>query len=112
MKLFVYGTLKRGCKRNHLLAMATYLTDQYISEYKLIAPLWGKDSYPIMVHTGDMLDIVMGEVWDVPDTVVAFLEEYIETGYTLVNIYDDVYAFMMPEVNKTQHDIYKWEDIQ
>jgi gamma-glutamylcyclotransferase (GGCT)/AIG2-like uncharacterized protein YtfP len=98
MKLFIYGTLKRGCKRNHLLAMATYLTDVYISSYKLIRTNLGEDSYPILVQTGDILDVVHGEVWEVPDTVVAFLEKYIEIGYYLAPLYDDVSAFFMPVV--------------
>lgn len=112
MKLFIYGTLKRGCKRNYLLAAAKYLTDLYISEYKLIKFNLGKDSFPILVHTGDILNIVKGEVWEVPDTVVDFLLKHIETGYVLSNIYEDVYAFMLSDVWSVRGSgIQSWEDV-
>jgi gamma-glutamylcyclotransferase (GGCT)/AIG2-like uncharacterized protein YtfP len=117
MKLFVYGTLKRGCARNYLLAASEYLTDAYISEHKLITTHMGIDSYPILVHTGNILDITMGEVWEVPDTVVDFLNKHIEIGYALTPLYsyDDeeyVYGFTMPDVSRQSKSApYVWKDI-
>jgi len=72
-RLFVYGTLKRGCKNHpHIAGQA------YIGEART-APgfrLYHLGSYPGMVADPDDLEGVTGELWDVDAAALAHLDDF------------------------------------
>ncbi|MBC8039707.1 MAG: gamma-glutamylcyclotransferase [Opitutaceae bacterium] len=71
--LFVYGTLKRGCKNHLHLAGQTFIGNvRSIAGYRL----YDLGDYPGMVP--DPIDTagVTGEVWSVDDAVLAYLDEF------------------------------------
>ena len=73
IKLFIYGTLKRGFSANHLLQGQDYLGEVHtIAQYRL---------YQISWHPGLMRDEengieVHGELWAVDEATLAKLDEY------------------------------------
>ena len=87
MRLFVYGTLKRGERAHERLAGATYLgVVRTQPEYALVALGW----YPGLVAGTQS---VVGELYDAPDTLLPALDafESVETGLyerTLVTLDD------------------------
>lgn len=72
-RIFVYGTLKRGCKNHHHLS-----GQSYVGEART-APgfrLYHLGSYPGMVADLADLEGVTGELWDVNDAALARLDEF------------------------------------
>ncbi|HTJ79641.1 MAG TPA: gamma-glutamylcyclotransferase family protein [Rariglobus sp.] len=72
-RLFVYGTLKRGCKNHPHIAGQTYVGDART------APgfrLYDLGSYPGMVADPSDLDGVTGELWDVDAPALAHLDDF------------------------------------
>jgi gamma-glutamylcyclotransferase (GGCT)/AIG2-like uncharacterized protein YtfP len=72
-RIFVYGTLKRGCKNHHHLAGQTYVGDSRT------APgfrLYHLGSYPGMVADPVDLEGVTGELWDVDAPALAHLDDF------------------------------------
>jgi gamma-glutamylcyclotransferase (GGCT)/AIG2-like uncharacterized protein YtfP len=72
-RIFVYGTLKRGCKNHHHLAGQTYVGDSRT------APgfrLYHLGSYPGMVADPTDLEGVTGELWDVDAPALAHLDDF------------------------------------
>ena len=84
-KLFIYGTLKRGCSNHH------YMAGQRFVDVAQTAPLYrlvSMGSYPGMV-TADPGRSIDGEVWEVDDECLRRLDilegiEDGEYGYELV----------------------------
>jgi len=71
--LFVYGTLKRGCKNHHLLAGQTYVGDARTAPG---CRLYDLGDFPGMV--ADITDTVgvTGEVWSVSAPALARLDAF------------------------------------
>ena len=72
-RLFVYGTLKRGCKNHHHLAGQTCVGDART------APgfrLYDLGDYPGMVADPADVEGVTGELWDVDDAALAHLDDF------------------------------------
>lgn len=78
MRLFVYGTLKRGQVRNRFLAGQTFLG---VARTQPHYRLYDLGDYPGLVCSNDGLSIE-GELWDVDDACLAVLdrEEGCDTG--------------------------------
>jgi gamma-glutamylaminecyclotransferase len=71
-RVFVYGTLKRGCRNHHHLAGQQFLGEAHtLSGYTLY--LLG--DYPGMVRSDDASHDVAGEVWAVDADCLAKLDE-------------------------------------
>ena len=72
-RLFVYGTLKRGCKNHRHLAGQIYVGDaRTASGFRL----YDLGSYPGMVADPTDLDGVTGELWDVDAAALAHLDGF------------------------------------
>ena len=76
-RLFVYGTLKRGCS-NH----AQLEGQRYLGPARTVAgyALYGLEGYPGLVRTGEGGDVVSGEVWEVDDQRLAKLDQFEGVG--------------------------------
>lgn len=71
MKLFVYGTLKRGFPANHRLNGCTYLRDATIFGYSM----YNIGRYPGIVPGSESASIE-GELYDVPEEKIPELDWY------------------------------------
>jgi len=72
-RLFVYGTLKRGCKSNHLLCRHAFLGEaRTVPGYRLHR----LDGYPGLVPHPDALEGVRGEVWLIDDHGIRELDAF------------------------------------
>lgn len=60
MKLFVYGTLKKGGYNHHLLKDAKFL-----GEATIFGKLYSMGSFPAMKEDGEQTSAVHGEVYEV-----------------------------------------------
>jgi gamma-glutamylaminecyclotransferase len=71
-RLFVYGTLKRGCKNHH------HLVGQYVGEARTTPGyrLHDLGDYPGMVADATDTDGVTGEIWSVDDAALAHLDDF------------------------------------
>jgi len=70
--IFVYGTLKRGCRNHH------HMAGQQFRGEALAGPgytLFSLGDYPGMVRSADPADQVTGEVWAVDAAGLARLDE-------------------------------------
>lgn len=76
-RLFVYGTLKRGCS-NHALLKGQRLVGQ--ARTGVGYALYELEGYPGLVRTGGRGERVSGEVWEVDDDRLARLDEFEGTG--------------------------------
>ena len=70
-RVFVYGTLKRGCRNHHHLA-----GQQFLGEARTAAgyTLYSMGNHPGMVHSTDASHDVTGELWTVDDDCLARLD--------------------------------------
>lgn len=76
MRLFTYGTLKRGHRLSCHLAGQTYLGDaRTLPEFRLHNCGW----YPALVESSDGRAI-RGELWDVDETTMNRLDEVEDVG--------------------------------
>lgn len=72
-RLFVYGTLKRGCKNHRHLADQRYVGDARTAPgYRL----YHLGSYPGLVIDPSDTEGVTGEVWDVEPAALARLDAF------------------------------------
>ena len=72
-RIFVYGTLKRGCKNHPHLAGQTYVGEaRTVPGFRL----HHLGSYPGMVAAPDDHDGVTGELWDVDAAALAHLDDF------------------------------------
>lgn len=96
MRLFTYGTLKKGGKYHHYLAGAERIAECAT----LTGTLYDTElGYPAMVLTGE--DTVKGEVYEVPDELWAMLDEVEDcTGRP-----DDLYEKMRTKVQTGNDDM-------
>ena len=71
--LFVYGTLKRGCKNHAHLA-----TQRYVGDARCVAGyrLYDLGSYPGLVADTTDTEGVTGEVWSVDETALGHLDDF------------------------------------
>ncbi|HEV3446404.1 MAG TPA: gamma-glutamylcyclotransferase family protein [Gemmataceae bacterium] len=73
--LFVYGTLKRGGRSNHLLAGQDFLGEaETLPRYRL----YDNADHPCLVEDREHGVAVRGEVWLVDEAVLARLDVYEE----------------------------------
>lgn len=105
MKLFVYGTLKRGWHNNHLLQEAIFLYEAVtITPYVLF-----NCGFPKAVAlTGDKTPLpVMGEVYDINEQILARCDRleghpnwYVRETVSVVTtkgVVKQVFMYIMPE---------------
>ena len=72
-RIFVYGTLKRGCKNHRHLAGQTYVGEaRTVPGFRL----HHLGSYPGMVAAPDDHEGVTGELWDVDAAALAHLDDF------------------------------------
>jgi gamma-glutamylaminecyclotransferase len=72
MRVFVYGTLKRGCSNHHFLKGQQFIaTGISAPEYAL----YDLGGYPGMVRTEDAPQAIEGEIWEVSAECLALLDE-------------------------------------
>jgi gamma-glutamylaminecyclotransferase len=78
-KIFVYGTLKRGCCNHRFLAGQRFITEARTLPHYALYDLGG---YPGMVAVTDQPQSVQGEVWEVDETALRGLDtlEGLEEG--------------------------------
>ena len=69
-RVFVYGTLKRGCCRSHVLR-----DQQFLGQARTTAKyrLYDTGSYPALVYADEGIEIE-GELWDVDDACLRVLD--------------------------------------
>lgn len=80
MKIFAYGTLKKGGVLHKHMAGAKFVKKKKIKGYALyLAP---DETYPLLYYTGDKKDIVVGELWKIDKVIKRRLDAY-EQGYVL-----------------------------
>lgn len=76
-RLFVYGTLKRGCKNHRHIAGQCYVgLASTAPGYRL----YDLGDYPGMVSDEAKSGAVQGEVWAVDDTALARLDDFEGVG--------------------------------
>ena len=75
MLLFVYGTLKRGCRLHYYLEGADFIdVGETVDEYSLY-----DDGIPF-VYLGKPVSRIRGEVYDIDEGILARLD-FLEGGY-------------------------------
>lgn len=80
MKIFCYGTLKKGGILHKHMDGAKFIRKKKITGYVLyLAP---DESYPLLFHTGRKKDVVTGELWKIDKKIKLKLDAY-EEGYVL-----------------------------
>lgn len=80
MKIFAYGTLKKGGVLHKHMEGAAFIKKKKISGYVLyLAP---DETYPLLYYTGSEKDMVVGELWKIDKEIKRRLDEY-EQGYVL-----------------------------
>lgn len=87
MRLFVYGSLKKGGKLNHVMlrANATFITNLTISDYGLKMVYGDFMNFPIIFKNPKTF--VSGELWEVPIDNIDIITK-VEHGYKLTQIED------------------------
>lgn len=71
--LFVYGTLKRGCKNHHHIAGQTYLGEaRTLPGYRL----HDLGAYPGMIVAPDDTEGITGELWTVDAAALLHLDDF------------------------------------
>jgi gamma-glutamylcyclotransferase (GGCT)/AIG2-like uncharacterized protein YtfP len=80
MKIFAYGTLKKGGILHKYMDGAKYIRKRKITGYVLyLAP---DETYPLLYYTGDKKDVVVGEMWKISKKIKKVLDKH-EEGYVL-----------------------------
>ena len=72
-RIFVYGTLKRGCKNHHHLAGQSYIGEARTARG---FRLYHLGDYPGMVADPTDHEGVTGEVWEVDAAMLAHLDDF------------------------------------
>ncbi len=83
MKLFVYGTLKKGFNLNHYLSGEDYLGAAEVQGFDLF-DVGG--SYPAMTKSQNAQSVVMGEVYEVADAQLIQVLDLVESAYKRMKI--------------------------
>ncbi len=85
MKIFAYGTLKKGGVLHKHMAGARLIRKKKLRGYKLyLAP---DETYPLLYFTGEKKDVVIGEIWKINEKIKALLDAH-EDGYVLKKLMD------------------------
>ncbi len=85
MKIFAYGTLKKGGVLHKHMEGAKYLRKKKLVGYVLyLAP---DETYPLLYHTGKKKDVVLGELWKIDKKIKSKLDKH-EEGYVLKKLLD------------------------
>lgn len=85
MKIFAYGTLKKGGVLHKHMEGAKYMRKKKLVGYVLyLAP---DETYPLLYFTGKKKDVVMGELWKIDKKLKRKLDKY-EEGYVLKKLMD------------------------
>lgn len=80
MKIFAYGTLKKGGILHPHMEGALFIKKKKLKGYVLyLAP---DETYPLLYFTGDEKDVVVGELWKIDKKMKRRLDEH-EEGYVL-----------------------------
>lgn len=82
MKLFVYGTLKRGYNMERIAPNARYIDSAVLYGYRI----YNLGSYPAIYPGEEDEDFVYGEVWEVPEEEVTNLDRYEGGAYVRVRV--------------------------
>ncbi len=77
--LFLYGTLKRGCRNHHLMHGQEFVGPaRTLPRYRL----YDSGYYPCLVEDESNGRAVRGELWGVDAAALARLDEFEEVGHT------------------------------
>jgi gamma-glutamylaminecyclotransferase len=95
--LFLYGTLKRGCRNHPLMEGQEFLGPaETLPRYRL----YDYGPYPCLVEDGASGVAVRGELWRVDAAALARLDAFEEVGHTfarrevaLTNVAGPVFAY-------------------
>ena len=79
--LFVYGTLKRGCQQNHLLAGQEFVDEAHTPSYYR---LFYTGAYPCLVEDRLQGVAVHGELWRVDHATLTQLDSYEDVPRTFI----------------------------
>ena len=71
--LFVYGTLKRGCRNHHRLAAQRFVGAAHTAAVYLLYDLGG---YPGIVPVSKTNEGVVGEIWEVDENCLRELDRF------------------------------------
>ncbi|MEI6107105.1 MAG: gamma-glutamylcyclotransferase [Opitutae bacterium] len=78
--IFVYGTLKRGCRNHHYLAGQQFLGEALTGPGYI---LYSLGDYPGMIISPDPNQQVVGEIWSVAEPCLTQLDELEGVGEQL-----------------------------
>lgn len=76
MFVFVYGTLKRGYRNHHLLEGSKFQCEAVVKGFEL----YDLGPYPAVIESGDLEDLVKGEIFEIDGSALARLDELEEEG--------------------------------
>lgn len=80
MKIFAYGTLKKGGILHKHMDGAKFIRKKKVQGYVLyLAP---DETYPLLYYTGNKKDVVLGEMWKINRKIKKVLDKH-EDGYVL-----------------------------
>lgn len=85
MKIFAYGTLKKGGILHKHMEGASYIRKKKLFGYVLY--LSPDETYPLLYYTGNKGDVVVGELWKIDKKIKKKLDKY-EEGYVLKKLMD------------------------
>jgi gamma-glutamylcyclotransferase (GGCT)/AIG2-like uncharacterized protein YtfP len=72
-RLFVYGTLRKGCNSHYLLKNPELIDhDLQIAGFKM----FNLGSYPVLVETGKPEDRVIGELYRLEENLLTAIDNY------------------------------------
>ena len=80
MKIFAYGTLKKGGILHKHMEGAEFVKKKKLVGYVLY--LSPDETYPLLYRTGKKKDVVVGELWKIDEQIKKRLDTY-EEGYVL-----------------------------
>ncbi|MEZ5691323.1 MAG: gamma-glutamylcyclotransferase family protein [Rickettsiales bacterium] len=96
MKIFAYGTLKKGGILHKYMEGAKYVKRKKLVGYALY--LSPDEKYPLLYYTGKEKDIVVGEMWKIDKKIKHRLDKH-EAGYILKKIMDLPIMTYYPELD-------------
>jgi gamma-glutamylcyclotransferase (GGCT)/AIG2-like uncharacterized protein YtfP len=98
MKIFAYGTLKKGGILHKHMDGAKYIRKKKLAGYVLyLAP---DETYPLLYYTGKKKDVVLGEIWKIDKQMKKTLDKY-EEGYVLKKLMDSPIMTYYPNFDIT-----------
>lgn len=80
MKIFAYGTLKKGGVLHKYMDQAKFIRKKKLVGYVLYLAL--DETYPLLYYTGNKKDVVIGEMWKISKKTRKELDKH-EEGYML-----------------------------